>query len=74
MTDLILFCFLGILSTTIVILGGDLSSGNPTYGFPFYVLGGDSCSLSYLRAMLTQGRSFVGSAGIILILIRGGRR
>lgn len=45
MTDLVLFCLLGILSTTIAVLGGYLSSTNYKYRIAFYVLGGISVIL-----------------------------
>lgn len=45
MIDLILFCFLGVLSTAIAVFGGHLSSSNRKYRLVFYLLGGASVIL-----------------------------
>jgi len=44
-TDLILFCLIGILNIAIAVLGGHLSSTNHKYKIVFYVLGGISVIL-----------------------------
>jgi hypothetical protein len=53
-TDLLLFCLLGVLSTAIAVLGGYLSSNNRNYRMAFYVLG----ALSIILVLFTGYRTY----------------